>query len=477
MTTPKKDAMVHRFLHLSDIHFGLEKGGTLVKHESVRNALISDVKTLAEKRGPASRVLVTGDVSYSGKHDEYKTATEWLEKLTVACGCDETHVSTIPGNHDCDLSAITNQAKMIYAQFRLSTPEQVQANLHGISQDGEASNPFLPKLTAYREFARGYDCDFESPSRPFWIRDFDFPGGIKLRFLGLTSVQVSDLTDKLGNIVLGNAQYTIAEEENVVNVVLVHHPLEWFIDKTEAAQYLHNCARVLMVGHEHNLNIQKTIDGFTKKEWLVIYAGATNPPEKEYAYTYNWLEFSCEEKNGQQHLVVEAFPRVWVQQNVRFDADRNRLGGSGESIRLEIPCPNLQSTSAKKAATATEPAREVVAEAITKEGEMEGMSASSTVQGPVEHQGRSGMDIDNAGFDRLRYLFWRYLDWRKRLNVLVAVDALPKTADQPLPQTLERVALETAAKSSGKLHDLWEAMMPLIPEEKRGPNPFQPNNR
>ena len=105
---------------------------------------------------------------------------------------------------------------------------------------------------------------------------------------------------------------------------------------------------------------------------------------------------------------------------------------------------------------------------------MGGMSVSSTVQPALKHQGRSGMNIDNAGFDRLRYLFWRYLDWRQRLNVLVAVDALPKTADQPLPQTMERVALETAAKNSGKLHQLWEAMMPLVPEEKRGKNPFQP---
>lgn len=106
MSTREKDAVVHRFLHLSDIHFGQEnKDGTIVKHESVRDALISDVKTLAKKRGPASRVLVTGDTAYSGKQDEYKTATEWLEKVTAACGCDETHVSPIPGNHDYDVSA------------------------------------------------------------------------------------------------------------------------------------------------------------------------------------------------------------------------------------------------------------------------------------------------------------------------------------------------------------------------------------
>jgi 3',5'-cyclic AMP phosphodiesterase CpdA len=66
--------MVHRFLHLSDIHFGQEKDGTLVKHDHVRNALVSDVKKLAADRGPVSRILVTGDISYSGKPDEYKKA-------------------------------------------------------------------------------------------------------------------------------------------------------------------------------------------------------------------------------------------------------------------------------------------------------------------------------------------------------------------------------------------------------------------
>lgn len=79
--------------------------------------------------------------------------------------------------------------------------------------------------------------------------------------------------------------------------------------------------------------------------------------------------------------------------------------------------------------------------------------------------------MDSAGFDRLRYLFWRYLDWRQRLKVLVAVDALPETADQQLPQTLERLALE-AARKTGKLHRLWDAMMPLVPADKRTDNPF-----
>lgn len=332
--------MVHRFLHLSDIHFGQEKDGTLVKHDHIRDALIKDAEALAKKRGPVTRILVTGDISYSGQPDEYKAATQWLEKVTDACGCEETHVSTIPGNHDCDRQAISNQARMIYAQLRASAPDLVQATLHGINQDGETANPFLPKLRAYRQFANGFGCDFASPARPLWVRDFELPGGITLRFLGLTSVQVSDKDDAVGKMILGNQQYTIAEDANVINVVLIHHPLDWFIDETEASQYLQNNARVIMVGHEHTLNIQKTVDAFTKKEWLVIYAGAANPPDTTYKYAYNWLEFSCGEVKGQQHLIVEVFPRVWVQHSVKFDADYTRLGGSTESIKIEIPCPN-----------------------------------------------------------------------------------------------------------------------------------------
>jgi 3',5'-cyclic AMP phosphodiesterase CpdA len=87
--------MAHRFLHLSDIHFG-QKSGTVAKHDHIGAALIDDVKELVKKRGPASRILITGDISFSGKPDEYKGATHCLEKLTAACGCHETHVSLIP---------------------------------------------------------------------------------------------------------------------------------------------------------------------------------------------------------------------------------------------------------------------------------------------------------------------------------------------------------------------------------------------
>jgi hypothetical protein len=189
---------------------------------------------------------------------------------------------------------------------------------------------------------------------------------------------------------------------------------------------------------------------------------------------YNWLEFSCQQKEGRHFLIVDVFPRVWLQAAVRFDADHARLGGSLEFARIEIACPNLQLHSdddREGPVAAVERAVDLPVVQVSK------LSSTSAVEPADTQHGEATMNADNAGFDRLRYLFWRYLDWQQRLRILVDVDALPKTAVQPIPQTLERLALETAAASAGKLHDLWEAIMPLIPAEKRTTNPFQSSPR
>ena len=78
---------------------------------------------------------------------------------------------------------------------------------------------------------------------------------------------------------------------------------------------------------------------------------------------------------------------------------------------------------------------------------------------------------DEAALAKLKLLFWRYLDWQQRLKVLVQADALPPSADQPVPQTMERLALENA-RQQGKLSAIWDAMMAFVPPAKKQGNPF-----
>ena len=449
--------MVYRFVHLSDIHFGQERNGTLEVHEDVRNALLMDASELAEKQGKANLVIVGGDTAFQGKPAEYKQAGEWLDQLTKAVKCDaETDVRVVPGNHDCDLSQNSRLALVFHRNIRAGTPKSAYADLEDIGKSAEEANPLLPKLKAYRDFASGYDSDFQSLACPLWTRDFEVADGIFLRLVGMNSVQISEGKDTAGDLILGSTQYVLPEKPHLVYAVILHHPLDWFMDKADAKQYLHSRARLIMVGHEHIPNISKTID-ILNQEWLDIYSGATNPPEAGALYqcTYNWIEISLREKAGSHLLAVNIFPRVWAPEQTRFAPDTQRLAGR-ESAEFEIACPVLKA-AAPEVRRATHPDTRTAA-------------ASSR---PVEPQDDIGpspsrtttMD-DEAAVAKLKFLFWRYLDWQERLKVLVEADALPSSANQPVPQTMERLALQNA-RQQGKLAAIWDAMMDYVPQSRR----------
>jgi predicted phosphodiesterase len=455
--------MTVKFLQLSDIHFGQEKDGTLPEHDDVRQRLIEDAQIMAGKRGPADMILVVGDTAYSGKDHEYKRAGIWLDVLAKAVGCKEKAVRIVPGNHDCDRSKVSEVCKMIHDVIRSGTPKSAHSHLEKIAKDADGPNPspspLLPKLEAYHGFASSYNCNFKSTGTPLWFHDFEFPEGVTLRLFGMNSVQVCDEKDDAGNMVLGNTQYVLDFEQDVIPIVLVHHPLKWLKDHEEAEQYLHNRAHVIMVGHEHIGKFSKV--STATHERIDLWSGATNPPEHGalYKHTYNWIEMSLiPNAAGALALRVEVFSRAWSPDTTRFTADRPRMDDA-DSVSFDIICPRLKPRKIENAA-------EKLPESTVSPPRVTTAAPEMNPKGGVQVQ-PSDDDIE-----QLQFLFWRHLDWRQRLTVLVQADVLPASAEKPVPQTLERLAIDTA-REQGKLEAVWDAMLPLLPEEKRQPNPFK----
>lgn len=67
------------FVHVSDIHFGQEKGDDRVHiHDDVKQQLISDARHVVSNiaNGVAHGILVTGDIAHSGTKAEYDSAGE-----------------------------------------------------------------------------------------------------------------------------------------------------------------------------------------------------------------------------------------------------------------------------------------------------------------------------------------------------------------------------------------------------------------
>jgi hypothetical protein len=441
---------VLRFVHLSDIHFGQEKNGNLIFHEDVRDRLIDNCAEIRSELGNANGVLVTGDIAYSGKPSQYARAGQWLDRLTKAVGCDLTAVRTVPGNHDVDVSEINHFADMAYSSIRSGGTAQAEEELAKCIEGNEEGNPLWPQQRAYREFAERYGCGFESLQKPCWTKDYSLDP-FALRIIGLNSAQISKPGETLGQLILAKSQYIIGTPDNFVQVVMFHHPLEWLKNATQVNSYVTSRAQVLMVGHDHRSNLNK-VQGLAGNEWLVIWAGATNPNERESDYTYNWLEFSFRQVENSYELVINVYPQIWKKNETRFIRDTNRLDGARRK-EVSLACPNLKRIPPPPRA-ATTPGK---LDSTASPGEVcPSMTTPST---------------DENKFARLRYFFWGFLDWQDRLTILANLKVLPKVPEKQIPQTMERIALDVARERK-KLARLWEAVMEIVPPDKREANPF-----
>jgi 3',5'-cyclic AMP phosphodiesterase CpdA len=117
------------FLHLSDIHFKkTEVGQPDDPNLALRSDLIRDVRQMRKEIGkPADGILLTGDIAFAGRAEEYGFAYKWLEeKLCPEAGCEIDGVFVIPGNHDVDRHAEDDPAQnMAREALRNQPPDRV----------------------------------------------------------------------------------------------------------------------------------------------------------------------------------------------------------------------------------------------------------------------------------------------------------------------------------------------------------------
>ena len=90
------------WLHLTDLHFGLQGQATL--WPNVREAFWNDLETLHEKSGPWDAVLFTGDLVQTGSETEFMKLEEKvlgpLWDRLAELGTKDPALLTVPGNHD-----------------------------------------------------------------------------------------------------------------------------------------------------------------------------------------------------------------------------------------------------------------------------------------------------------------------------------------------------------------------------------------
>lgn len=437
------------YVHLSDIHFGQETGGIIFIHTDVKERLIEDVSQFVAdlSGGRADGVLVSGDIAYSGKPDEYKQAGDWLDSIAEAASCAITDIHVVPGNHDIDRNEISYASELMLSEIA----EKGESALDKFLETDRDREMLYSRFSAYRPFAEGYDSPLDNDGGLAGDCTVELAPNRTLRFICLNTALICSKSDSEGSLLLGARQRVLPKTDGQELIVIGHHPLNWLQDSEDARRYLRSRARVFISGHEHLLSVQ--VDKIsTDCDLLMLAAGATVPPLANdiYRYTYNIIEFDWDQELDA--LCVTVHPRTWSEERKVFEADAALLGG--KDPKFTLGCPNF-----RRGSSLVQPLdqRQGYAEKATEVIPLVGKKTLDSEV--VKCDGEDGVVMSDQ-YPLLLLRFFRDLAAGQRMAILVKLGVLPDDWPEPLTHTIERRLFDDLNRK-GRLDELEAAINEL----------------
>ena len=444
-------------IHLSDIHFYdfNTANGQVDLNEDLRNELERDAERLAQEIGHVDGILVTGDIAFGGKFEQYAVATQWLDGLRRLIGSPAQNIWTIPGNHDIYRPVIKDSLHIpdMHGRLRSVDIRDIDSQLLAYLGHSDGDLLFTP-IANYNTFAAPYGCT-STRLRPYWEHDLHLNDGSYLRLLGLNSVIISDESDdqKANKLILGEKQSKPHNFDGVTYLALCHHPFDWLRDQDPASDNLMSRTAIQLFGHKHTLRHRKVTNATS--ESLVIAAGAVHPSRKEddWKPRYNFMSVCVAGHANRRNLEVKVWPRIYNEYN-KFVADRHPDTGSSDFI-YQI---NLNSWNGKKP-----PVTRSTHEQLINPTSEQGISLDN---------GMLTMNKDTA-MENERILVYRFfsLSYPQSIRIAIALDLL-KDEDRGAGETELLNRFYARAKLAGKLADLWNLVEQNYSDGQILRNPF-----
>jgi len=392
--------------------------------------------------GSVSAILVSGDIAFKGAADEYQTAMTWLRELAAVAGCPVERVFVVPGNHDVDRAVIGRAPATRNAQAAIARAPVLRRERELRSQimDADTGRALLAPIAAYNEFAKLLNCQVFLPDRLFWRQDLALDHGVTLRIHGLTSTLLSGADgqdDTRDSLYLSPLQTVLDPADDVVNLVLCHHPPDWFMDQDDANDALRGRAAIQMFGHKHRQRIQRD------PQYVCFSAGAVNPDRQEPGWQpgYNLVKICLCGAGAERKLTVEAHLRQWQSNPDMFRAVVSPEGG-------DVFCHSIHFPAVVKDANS----------AVSMDNSLPIVEADIHRGGAVAAEEEHAADVEAAMGDastrNLVFRFWslKTSEWREialRLGLITQAEMTvpePERYGRALIRASERGLLEELAR-------------------------------
>ena len=247
-------------LHLSDIHFG--RNNELYNVEgtfSDKNRILDDlINCISSANKDIDHIIVTGDIAWFGKKEDFDEALLWFNKLLSTLSLDGSNITFCPGNHDVnrgygyyktdvDKNSSINELDVLYNYNEIYKMEEPFRNYTNFCSSIGMQPYHYPKNGKLESsFCVGYKDIHLYSQNSFRIVSFNtallssspsYPDDLNL--IGLS--QVEDLIE-----------YGLIRQSAIYTIAIFHHP-ERYLHKNEICEYDGRVATLPLLKENVNL--------------------------------------------------------------------------------------------------------------------------------------------------------------------------------------------------------------------------------
>lgn len=434
--------MTLKILHLSDIHFySFGENEHLDLDHDLRNELKNDLRQLMNVIQSVDVLLIGGDIAFSGKREEYDKASVWIKEICEITKCKEENVLVVPGNHDIKRSSISPLLKRSQEIVKKATCQnEINKEVCVFLSDKSAYNLLTAPFEDYLNFAQKYGS-IPKDQYLYWEKDFPIES-IILRVRGINSAFASNDTDdeNTSKVALSEYQTILKREDDIIYLILCHHPPQWLCDGEDVDRALCARANIHLYGHMHDCKLS------FKNNVLKVYAGAVHPERNngEWKPTYNIIEI--EKTTTNDFLETKVWIREWDSTYMKFIPHKEN-GVDYKSHRIEI-----QSNKSSY---------------VTSMDTSEDNSSYNNVEETIEM-------IDTKKFNPKRKLAYMYLSlpYHMQLEIATNLDLIEDT-DKGLNDSEKIQNYFSRAFNREKQAEMWDLIKKMKPEIVTEINPYK----
>ncbi len=275
------------WLHISDIHL---RAVNQWSQDVVLQALCRSVEDQREEGTSADFILVSGDIAFAGKREEYALAENFFKELQTATEVPLERFFCVPGNHDINRDRQNMCFRGVLGE--LNNANKVDVFLGG----GEDFETLLTRQENYRAFQ---DSFFDKQDRHQTQEGLGYIsriaiGEVQLAILALNSAWLAEGgKEDHGRLLIGERQVINAigmgfhgEHKPHIIVAMAHHPFHLIqeFDRSIVQHRLEEAAHFFHCGHLHEP--ENRLTGPLGKSCLTVAAGASyETRQSRHAYS------------------------------------------------------------------------------------------------------------------------------------------------------------------------------------------------